>query len=172
MTDLQRPMFPLVWFDRCATATANELLARWNHKMGPITRPEEFGMWSHALVHDERPVAVTVTATLMRENVGGGLSQLTRANTVELARLCAERKHLCRVALRLWREFVFPQLGYPIAISYQDADLHSGDTYRFDGWKRVAFARGGSADPRSGRMGRNKWVWVWPDLPNAKEAAA
>lgn len=90
----------------------------------------------------------------------GGLHHLTRENTCELSRLCAERPHLCRVALRLWREFVFPQLGYRYVISYQDADMHSGNTYRFDGWKRAGFSSSGT-DTRSGRRGRRKWIWVW-----------
>lgn len=87
---------------------------------------------------------------------------MTRANAVELSRLCAERKHLCRVALRLWREFVFPALSADVAISYQGADLHTGATYRFDGWQRAAYARAGGDDPRSGRKARNKWIWIWP----------
>jgi hypothetical protein len=101
-----------------------------------------------------------MAASLIRECVGGGLGQLTRANTIELARLCAVRPGLCRVALRLWREFVFPRMGYEVAISYQDADLHNGNTYRFDGWTREAFSHSGT-DKRSGRKGRNKWIWVW-----------
>ena len=96
---------------------------------------------------------------------------LVRDNTIELARLCATRSGLCRVALRLWREFVFPTLGYQVAVSYQDADLHNGSTYRFDGWRRVGFSRGGSVDQRTGRVGRNKWIWVWPDLPAVEVAA-
>lgn len=62
----------------------------------------------------------------------------------------------------MWREFVFPVLPADFAISYQDADLHSGNTYRFDGWARLAFSRSGGIDQRTGRSGRNKWVWAWP----------
>ena len=92
---------------------------------------------------------------------------MNRDNTIELSRLCASRGGLCRVALRLWREFVFPAMGYEFAVSYQDADLHNGNTYRFDGWERVGRARSGT-DTRSGRPGRDKWVWVWPGMPNAE----
>lgn len=66
------------------------------------------------------------------------------------------------MALRLWREFVFPGLGVPIVISYQDADLHNGNTYRFDGWERIGYARAGGDDSRSGRKARNRWIWAWP----------
>jgi len=148
----------MVSFDPIPLAEANALLVAWGHKMGPCKRGNARG-WSHALMHEGRPVAVTVTATLIRERVGGA-AHLTRDNTIELARLCAERSGLCRVALRLWREFVFPALPYEWAMSYQDADLHSGNTYRFDGWTRVARARSGP-DTRSGRAGRDKWVWVY-----------
>jgi hypothetical protein len=68
------------------------------------------------------------------------------------------------VALRLWREFVFPTLGYRYAISYQDADLHNGNTYRFDGWKRLPLIGRSGPDSRSGRLGRRKYVWLWENL--------
>ncbi len=44
--------------------------------------------------------------------------------------------------------------------SYQDADMHSGNTYRFDGWTRIGFSSSGT-DIRSGRKGRRKWIWHW-----------
>jgi hypothetical protein len=64
--------------------------------------------------------------------------------------------------LRMWRELVFPALPQAFAISYQDADLHNGNTYRFDGWLRLRFSRAGGIDRRSGKKGRNKWIWGWP----------
>ena len=157
--------FPMVSFDSIELEEANDLLMRWGHKMGPCCRGNSRG-WSHALRHEGRPVAVTVTANLIRERVGGA-PWLTRETSVELARLCAERSNLCRVALRMWREFVLPTLPYRYAMSYQDADLHNGNTYRFDGWQRVARARSGP-DTRSGRPGRDKWVWVWPHNPQVE----
>lgn len=156
-------VLPMVSFDAILLHEANALLTKWGHAMGPCCRGNSRG-WSHALYFEGRPVAVTITATLIRERVGGA-AHLTRENTVELARLCAERPGLCRVALRLWREFVLPALPYQYAISYQDADLHNGNTYRFDGWKRVARSRSGT-DSRSGRVGRDKWVWQYP--PNTQ----
>lgn len=153
-------MFPTVAFTLTTLAQANELLSLWQHKMGPLNRGDQ-GAICHVLLHDGRPVAVTTASNLIASNVGGGADWLTRENTIELSRLCAERPAICRVILRLWREFVFPVLGYQFAMSYQDADIHTGNTYRFDGWQRVAFAHSGT-DTRSGRPGRNKWVWVWP----------
>jgi len=161
--------FPLVTFDSISLGEANDCLSRWGHRMGPLVRPM-LAPSAHALFHGGRPVAVCTTSCLIGERVGGGLAHLTRGTTVELSRLCAERPGLCRVALRLWREFVFPALpGVASAISYQDADLHTGATYRFDGWRRAAYAHSGD-DRRSGRKGRNKWVWVWP--PEAAAAPA
>jgi antitoxin VapB len=156
---------PLVTFEEVSREEANRLLDSWGHKMGPMERGNMAGV-HYALLHDGRPVAVAMAATLIRECVGGGMQHLTRENTIELARLCAERPGLCRVALRLWREFVFPLMGYQYAISYQDADLHNGNTYRFDGWERVAFSSSGT-DQRSGRKGRRKWIWLWTGAARA-----
>lgn len=148
-----------VTFEPIDIDLANECLRSWIHRMGPLKRPYE--SHAHALIDDGLLQAVVTHSTLIRDHVGGGLDYLTRANTIELSRLCAHRPHLCRVALRLWREFVFPRLREPIAISYQDADQHNGNTYRFDGWKRIAFSRAGGTDQRSGRKGRDKWIWMW-----------
>lgn len=151
---------PLVSFERIELAQANACLAAWNHKMGELHRGNNFSR-CHALFHEGRPVAVTTVSTLIGRNVGGGLTHLTRENTIELSRLCAERSGLCRVALRLWREFVFPALPYQFAISYQDADMHNGNTYRFDGWLRHdTLARSGT-NTRNGKQGRRKYVWIW-----------
>ena len=149
----------MVSFEPVQLAEANAMLVAWDHKMGACMRGKALG-WSHALIHEGKPVAVTITANLIRECVGGA-PYLTRENTIELARLCAVRGGLCRVVLRLWREFIFPALPYQFAISYQDANLHNGNTYRFDGWERVSRSRSGP-DTRSGRIGRDKWVWLWP----------
>lgn len=154
---------PIVSFEPITLAAANEKLSEWGHKMGPLHRGNQ-GAICHGLFSGSELVAVTTVSPLIAPNVGGGMKPLTRESCCELSRLCAARSGLCRVALRLWREFVFPGLGKASAISYQDADLHSGHTYRFDGWKRAAYARSGT-DTRSGRKGRNKWVWVWGDVP-------
>jgi antitoxin VapB len=153
-------LFPVVSFDRIELGEANVLLTRWGHRMGMMERPEYADTPHFALFHAHEPVAVAMASTLVRDHVGGGLGHLTRENAVELSRLCASRPGLCRVALRLWREFVLPQLA-PAAISYQDADLHNGNTYRFDGWARAGFSSSGT-DQRTGREGRRKWIWVYP----------
>jgi hypothetical protein len=157
-------LFPFVAFEAVPLATANVCLERWGHRMGPVRRPCSDTI-QHALLCEGQPLAVAVTAGLVRPSVGGGLVHLTRENTRELARVCAARPGLSRVVLRLWREFVFPALKVRYAISYQDAALHTGDLYRFDGWRRLAFSRAGGTDARSGRKGRNKWIWLWEAGP-------
>lgn len=154
------PVFAPVTFAPISREDLNACLVAWGHKMGPVRRPT--GGWSHGLVHDGELVAVVATDTLIRERVAG----LTRHEAVELSRLCAARPDLCRVALRLWRAFVFPALceecGFVWGVSYQDAAIHSGGLYRFDGWVRLATSRSGT-DSRSGRKGRRKIVWGWCD---------
>jgi len=155
----QAALVGFVSFDPVTLAEANRMLEAWGHRMGPLRRGHQ-GAVCHALFHEGEPAAVTTASNLIVPVVGGGCEWLTRENTIELSRLCAARPGLCRVALRLWREFVFPVVGYEFAVSYQDAALHSGATYRFDGWQRVGLSRSGP-DRRSGRPARDKWVWVW-----------
>lgn len=124
-----------------------------------------FPTFCHGLFHNGDLVAVTTASGLIRHRVGGVPPELkdvlTRAATIELSRLCAARPTLNRAMLRLWRDCVLPSLPCQFAISYQDAFLHSGATYRNDGWQRVGYSHSGT-DKRSGRKGRNKWVWLWP----------
>lgn len=149
---------PIVSFDAISVDDMNACLVAWGHKMGPLNRPAG-RMWAHGLKHNGQTVAVVGTAALINETCAG----FTRAEAIELARLCAIRRDLCRPALRLWREFVFPALGRPWAVSYQDEALHDGNTYRFDGWRRVGRSSSGP-DRRSGRPGRSKAIWAWhPD---------
>ena len=158
-------LFPLVIFDEIPLDKANACLVSWGHKMGAINRPMNGSVISgggdsaHALVHDGDVLAVTVTSTLISPNVAAH-PEMTRSNTIELSRLCSSSPHLCRVALRLWREFVFMQLHHEFAISYQDANLHTGATYRNDGWSVIAKSRSGT-DTRSGRKGRSKVIWMY-----------
>lgn len=153
-------MFPVCTFEHIEIAEANELLVNWKHKMGPICRPQFSSDEAHVLRHVGRPVALTVVSTLIPAHMGKGIEHLTRQNTCELSRLCAERAGLCRVAIRLWREFVFAESKYEFVISYSDNDLHNGNTYRFDGWKAVGKSRSGT-DSRSGTEGRDKTIWQW-----------
>ena len=122
---------PLVGFDAIDKAECNRALIAWDHKMGPWERP--FRSWFWGLRHAGELVGVCAVGELIAETCAG----FTRNQAVELGRICAARRDLNRVVLRIWREFVFPSLGRPWAVSYQDAALHSGDLYRFDGWVRV-----------------------------------
>lgn len=159
-------MFPLATFDAVPLVEVNQLLVRWGHQMGRLERGNSGALGCYVLrVHGE-PVGLACSSSLIRECVGGGNPHMTRDNTVELSRLCAANTWACRVVLRLWRETVFPGTGYSWAISYQDADAHTGNTYRFDGWSRIGFSSSGT-DARSGRRGRRKFIWCWP--PNSTQ---
>jgi len=136
-------ILPVVHIEAIDRAELNRWLSAWGHRMGEFHRPSYAIEAHHALMHNGRPVAVTAASETVREVVGQ--TGIRREQCVELARLCAARPHLCRAMLRLWREFVFPAVAdvhrRQIAISYQDADLHTGQTYRFDGWRMIG--RGG-----------------------------
>lgn len=154
--------FPSVSFEPIDRTELNRCLVAWGHRMGAINRPSSG--WSHGLRHGGELVAVVATDVLIRARVAG----FSRAEAIELSRLCAARPELSRVVLRLWRAFVFPELarrrGCLWAISYQDAALHRGDLYRFDGWVRIGRSRSGR-DTRSGRVGRRKVIWGWCEDP-------
>jgi antitoxin VapB len=151
---------PLVAFDSIDKSDLNRCLISWGHKMGPWERPDFGSEAFHGLRHHGALVAVTASARLIPEATAG----LCRDQAFELGRVCAARPDLTRVILRLWREFVFPAMcrahGWTWAISYQDAVLHSGDMYRFDGWVKLGESRSGT-DRRSGRVGRSKVIWGW-----------
>lgn len=159
---------PLVSFDTIEEGELNACLVKWGHRMGPLNRPTP--SVAHGLRHDGRLVAVTATDHLAAATVAG----FDRRTAIELSRVCAERPDLCRVALRLWREFVFPSMarvrGCSWAVSYQDAALHSGNLYRFDGWVKLAFSHSGT-DTRSGRPGRDKFIWGWSADSTVRQAA-
>jgi hypothetical protein len=154
---------PIVHIDAIDRAELNRLLVAWEHKMGPMTRPNFTIEAHHALYHNGEPVAVTSAG----ETVGAvvGQTEIRREECVELVRLCAARRDLCRPMLRLWREMLFPAIAAAhrrqLAVSYQDEALHTGDVYRFDGWFLLGKSRSG-VDRRSGRPGRKKKIWGWP----------
>jgi len=154
-----------VTFEPIPRDELNACLIQWGHRIGEIRRPTRG--WSHGLCHDGRLLAVVSADTLIRERVGG----LSRQDVIELSRLCAAQPDLCRVALRLWRSFVFPAItaarGCRWVVSYQDAVLHSGNLYRFDGWVTIGQSRSGT-DSRSGRRGRRKVIWGWCDDPHIR----
>lgn len=164
---------PLVSFDPIAEDELNWCLVEWGHQMGPLKRPPQYGGGAHGLRHNGRLVAVTAWSTLVRKNCAG-MDFLPRGTTTELSRVCAERPDLCRVVVRLWREFVFPAVGlarkHEWAVSYQDGHLHSGDLYRNDGWVKLGVFKSGAVDPRSGRAGRTGFVWGWRDSRAIRQA--
>lgn len=159
-------LLPLVHFERVAEEIANERLAAWEHKMGRCDRP--FSTQCHALFNNGWICGIVMHGPLITPSVGGEeyRDRLKRDSCVEVCRLCAAGPNLNRVVLRLWREFVFPSLaqqGIKWAISYQDADLHTGNTYRFDGWERFHYSHSGT-DTRTGKSGRRKYLWIWPPI--------
>lgn len=93
-------LMPLVNFEAVSLLDANRFLVAWQHKMGPLQRGNQ-GAWCHALFHEGRPIAVTTASHLISARVGNA-PWLTRENTVELSRLCAERSGLCREDPRKW----------------------------------------------------------------------
>lgn len=155
---------PLITFDTIDNDELNRCLIAWGHKMGPLHRPQygNFG-GAHGLRHDGELLAVVASERMIAAQTCG----LTRTEAFELARVCAARSGLCRVVVRLWREFVFPAMcnagGYRWAISYQDRVQHTGNLYRMDGWVRLGETRSGTdLRGRDGtRKGRSKTVWGW-----------
>ena len=156
--------FPIVCVEQIEPEEADKALMQWDHAMGPCNRPIGL-IRAHGLIAHGKLVAVSVTADLVAATCAG----LDRGQAIELARLCAERRDLCRVMLRLWREFVFPAYPQEWAVSYQDEKLHTGNTYRFDGWVKLLEHASSGTDKRSGRKGRRKTVLGWhPDQTTRK----
>lgn len=145
---------PIASFSSVPMEQVNECLIRWGHKMGPDRR--QFPSSGHGLFVGEDLVAVTSTGCLMVPETAG----VRRENAIELIRLCSSGPAWSRVILRLWRELVFPSYGVRWAISYQHATMHTGNIYRFDGWKIIGKSRSGT-DKRSGRRGYSKNIWGW-----------
>jgi len=147
------------WIDR---SLANEALVTWQHRMGPLNRPIYAKPYDFGLFIAGKVAAVITADTLIRPTCGFG-----RADAFELSRLCASDRALSRVALRLWREVAMPEIveawASPWAISYQNALMHRGDLYRFDGWQRVGWSTGG-ADPRAAAgtvSAKKRVIWGW-----------
>lgn len=155
---------PIAHLEAIDRSELNRLLVAWGHRMGPYTRPAYTIEAHHALFHAGAAVAVTAAGDTVREVIGQ--TGIRREEAIELVRLCAARRDLCRPMLRLWREMVFPALAAVhrrrIAVSYQDEALHSGDLYRFDGWQLLGKGGGGGRDSRTGRPGRKMKIWGWP----------
>jgi antitoxin VapB len=158
---------PILHIEAISNSEADRLLLAWEHKMGPCRRPMGT-LTSHGMFAHGQLVAVSVTAALVAETCAG----LSRREAIELARLCAGRPHLSRPMLRLWREFIFPCFGRNWAVSYQDEALHTGNTYRLDGWVRLRERASSGTDLRSNRKGRSKTIWGWHNDPAMRASAS
>ena len=159
---------PLASFDLIDRDEANACLVRWAHQMGAINRPLFRDPIDFGLRRGRELIAVATADTLIRPT-----AQLERSNAFELSRLCAATSRATRLMLRLWTEIGYPEIvrawGTPWAISYQNAVLHVGDLYRFDGWVKLAYSTGGR-DPRAlfnTVTARRRVLWGW----NGDEAA-
>lgn len=144
---------------------ANALLIEWQHKLGPCNRP--FRQEAFALEVDSKPVAIAISASI----VNGPVAGYERGEVVELARLAASAPWANRLMLRLWREVCAPRWDcWPVkaAVSYSHNGMHTGDLYRFDGWRKVRDDAGSSGGGSWSRQryatdavhGR-KSLWIW-----------
>lgn len=164
---------PLISFDAIERDALNDCLVRWDHKMGPLERPMFGVSGNYGLRHADTLVAVIAHDSLITAET----CELSRKDSFELSRVCAVRPGLCRVVLRLWREFVFPRVceagRYNWVISYQDRVAHKGDIYRLDGWVRHGNTSSGTDTRAKGgiRRGRKKTVWGWTSDPDLMLAA-
>jgi antitoxin VapB len=147
--------------------TANDLLVRWEHRLGPVHRP--FRQEAYVLMVQDRPVSVATSGSIIHGPVAG----YELGEVVELTRLASDpaNRWATRPMLRLWREVcaqLWPCWPVKAAISYSHNGLHTGDLYRWDGWTRAATSSGSTGggqwsrpraadDPRLG----SKSVWVW-----------
>jgi hypothetical protein len=139
-------MFPLISFDLIENRIADQSLVEWGHWLGGCNRP--FGRQSFGLFIENQLRSVAVSASTVNAKCGG----YDRQSVVELARLCSHPDHrdLTRVALRLWRVIgpvCWSRHFWPVvaAVSYSNAIRHTGDIYRFDGWRKVCEVSGGTA---------------------------
>jgi hypothetical protein len=126
--------FPMAGLVPISNQSANELLVAWGHKLGPCNRP--FRTESYAFEVDSTPVAIAMTCSIVHGPVAG--YQVNEV--VELARLASCNGWANRIMLRLWRELCAPRYACwqpKAAISYSHNGFHTGDVYRFDGWKKV-----------------------------------
>lgn len=163
MSPTSRSMFPLATFDVIDDALADRLLVEWGHWLGGCNRP--FGRQSFGLdLRDAGIVSVAVSASTVNVRCGGW----DRQRVIELARQCSHPAHrwATRVCIRLWRQLA-PQCWtyWPAEalVSYSNSNRHTGDVYRFDGWKKVADVKGGVAGGSwsRGKVYEPKSVWVY-----------
>lgn len=148
---------------------ANELLTAWGHKLGPCERPFHSEAFAFEL-HGE-PIAVAISASIVGVTAAG----YPREQVVELARQAARERWANRVMIRLWREICAPAWPcWPVwaAVSYSKNSTHSGDLYRFDGWRKVREDCGSSgggtwSSPTPEARSGSKTLWCF-DYPQKR----
>lgn len=162
--DRSRALFYAVTFDLIEDDLADRLLVEWGHYLGACCRP--FGRQSFGLSYFGEVISVAVSASTPNPRCAG----YDRREVVELARLCTHPEHrwATRVCLRLWREIApvyWSRKYWPVraCVAYANALRHSGDVYRFDGWRKAAEVRGGRAGGGWQRKKEYdpKTIWVW-----------
>lgn len=144
---------------------ANRCLVEWEHKLGEVHRP--FHQEAYGFEVDGQLVGVATSGSI----VNGPVAGYDRDQVVELTRLASPHRWACRVVLRLWREVCAQRWsGWPVlaAVSYSHNAMHSGDLYRFDGWRKVRDDAGSSGGGTWGRKRLNteavygqKSLWIW-----------
>ena len=164
---------PLVSFDLIDREEANECLDRWGHRMGPINRPTYRAPIDFGLREMGELQGIICCDTLIRETCG-----FTRRDAFELSRMCAAAPRINRALIRLFTEFAQPAVarawGTPWVVSYQNAKMHKGNLYRFDGWLRLRETSGG-ADPRAAAStvsAQKRVIWGWHPSPAVRDAKA
>lgn len=176
--------FAPIYFDTIDDGIADDFLNtdEADHWLGGCDRP--FGRISYGLYVRGDLVAVAVSASTPNKTCG----PYSRYEVVELARISARDgwREQTRVALRCWRTLAaqdwataygehWPSIvGY---VSYANSRRHSGDMYRFDGWRKVADTKGstggGSTWSRPRKSGEPKTVWAFElATPLVTQAAA
>lgn len=164
---------PIAGVNRISNGLCNDLLVKWEHKLGPCERP--FLTESFAFEVDGEPIAVAMSCSIVHGPVAGYRTQ----QVVELARLASCNKWANRIMIRSWREILAPKYSAwkPLAVvSYSHNALHGGEIYRTDGWRKVTDKAGSTGKGGNwGRRGRGYaneaihglktlWIWEYPEM--------
>lgn len=155
----------MIVFEQISNVDADQKLVEFGHVLGACNRP--FGRQSFGLILlGVGIISVAVSASTVNARCAG----YDRKEVVELARCASDPtfKWSTRVCLRLWRELapkVWASKYWPVCavVSYQNALIHSGNLYRFDGWRKVADVPGGSGGGGWNRQKKYppKSIWVY-----------
>lgn len=165
--------FASIHFDVIDDALADDFLnEEADHWLGGCDRP--FGRISYGQYVRGSLVGVAISASTPNEKCAG----LSRYEVVELVR-CSARdgwREQTRTILRNWRTLAaedwatkygahWPAMwGY---VSYANNRRHTGDLYRFDGWKIIGKSKGSTAGgtwsrPRKSSEPMTIWGWEVP----------